>query len=97
MWWRPCKDDVREYIDCFPYIDADNRLRIWDLDRSQNVRTKVNMASLSASSVSSENGGSGKSKQRGRVVIDSFSAEDTKKRFHRLFGIIQRKGYWEGL
>ncbi|KAG8991857.1 hypothetical protein FRB94_012211 [Tulasnella sp. JGI-2019a] len=90
MIWHPVKEDIREHIDCFPYVDTEDRLQIWDVERSRDLRAVTNMTALSALSVAGND-----IEQHGRLVVDSFSAEDVKKRWTGLFAAIQRKGYWK--
>ncbi|KAG9030621.1 hypothetical protein FRB95_003764 [Tulasnella sp. JGI-2019a] len=90
--WTPMGDDKidQKDINCFPYIDPqDDRLRIWDVDAKRNLEIMVNQGSLNGLATK----GMADSK-RGRASMDSFSADDVKRRWPMMHAMIQNMGYW---
>lgn len=101
--WRPSPTDRdlrRQYIDCFPYINpVDDRLRIWDIGQACTVKVSVNASTLQEGGNGSQAGYEGTGMIRGekerRLVVDSFCADQVKRRWPRMYERIREMGYWK--
>lgn len=102
LWWTasPRDRDLRKYIDCFPYINPnDDRLRIWDMEEGCNVMVSANGATLREEGNGSNAGygetGMTRGEKNGRLLVDSFCANQVKRRWPRIHERIREMGYWK--
>lgn len=89
LTWQPPPGDHRQYIDCFPYIDGDGRLRLWDLALTSDVRQYINLYSNRLASTGLE------VTKRGRAIVTALEPERVYAKSPGFFRVAQQLGYWK--
>lgn len=89
-WYVP-SGDHREYIDCFPYIDADGQLRFWDLALKSDVRMRIRLSHKKLAAMGLQ------PPKRGLAVVHALDPRRVYFTMPQLFEQARRMGYWKDI